>query len=285
MVLNAHALANTDWLVTLAIGLIVASAGVLLFRRARSGGLLFAVALFISETGTLVAIRAVIAAGSSSRWQYIMPFALVLIPALFVAFLLTRLGRWRRSGFNPPGDWRAPHLLIPLLATLALPAVGLQSHGAMSMLPLIFWLQVAFMLIDVFMEEATYRGIIFEALHHFPVGSRILITAVLFGFSHLDNIFLPGADVIGVAYQIFEAILIGVLFTAARYRMNTIWPVLLIHAAYDFMLILAFGHAYPVAPTLGGFIVDTTVNLGFACIGLLLMAPRKTEANGRQQAA
>ena len=67
--------------------------------------------------------------------------------------------------------------------------------------------------------------------------------------------------------------------------MNTIWPVIAIHAAYDFTLILAFGHAYPVAPTLGGFIVDTTVNLAFACTGLLLMAPRKAMGNARRQAA
>jgi len=55
--------------------------------------------------------------------------------------------------------------------------------------------------------------------------------------------------------------------------MNTIWPVMAIHAVYDFMLILAFGHAYPVAPTLPGFVVDTTVNLGLAALGLYLIRP------------
>ena len=72
----------------------------------------------------------------------------------------------------------------------------------------------------------------------------------------------------------FEAALIGVLFAAARLRMNTIWPVIAIHAAYDFILILAFGHASPVAPTLPGFLVDTAVNLGLAGLGLFLIRPR-----------
>jgi len=285
MVLAGHLLPSLDWLVTLGIGLIVAAAGMLLFRQARSGGLAFALALFIAETGTLVTIRALIAAGTSSRWQYIMPFALVLVPALYVTFILTRLRRWRAAGFNQPGQWRALHLIIPLLTTLALPAVGLAAHGVVPMLGLILTLQIAFMLIDVFMEEATYRGIILEALHHYPATMRVLITAVLFGLSHTDNLFLPGADEIGVLYQIFEATLVGVLLTAARLRMNTIWPVIAIHAAYDLMLILAFGHAFPVAPTLGGFIVDTTVNLGLALLGLALVRSRPQALREEQQAA
>src|SRR5947209_14316633 len=122
---SAHLLPDLDWLIKLAIGLIVAAAGVLLFRQASKGGLLFALALFTAETGTLVAIRALIAAGTSSRWQYLMPLALVLVPALYVVFILSRLRRWRRAGFTLPGHWRAPHLGVPLLATLALPALGL----------------------------------------------------------------------------------------------------------------------------------------------------------------
>jgi uncharacterized protein len=277
---SAHLLPDLDWLIKLAIGLIVAAAGVLLFRQASKGGLLFALALFTAETGTLVAIRALIAAGTSSRWQYLMPLALVLVPALYVVFILSRLGRWRRAGFTPPGDWRAPHLAVPLLATLALPALGLWGRGVTSMLALVFALQILFMLVDVFMEEATYRGLILEAIHHFPTASRVLIASVLFGLSHIDNLFLPGADELGVLYQIFEATLVGILFAAARLRMNAIWPVIMIHAAYNFMLILAFGHAFPVTPTLPGFIVDTTVNLSLAVVGLLLL--RGKSANARQ---
>src|SRR5919201_2461326 len=269
--LATHFLPGLDWLVKLGIGLIIAAAGVLLFRQASKGGLLFALALFIVQTGTLVAIRAVIAAGASSRWQYIMPFALVLVPALYVAFLLSRLRRWKQAGFTPIREWRAPHLIVPLLGTLALPAAGLWARGVMATVALVFALQVAFMLINVFMEEATYRGLILDAIHHYSAGSRVLIASVLFGLSHVDNFFLPGADEVGVLYQIFEATLIGVLFSATRLRMNAIWPLIMVHAAYNFMLILAFGHAFPVAPTLPGFIVDTAVNLSLAVFGFLLL--------------
>jgi|SRR5438094_5606457 len=99
----SHFLPGLDWLVKLGIGVIVATAGVLLFRQPRRGGLGFALGLFIAETGTLVAIRALVAAGTSSRWQYIMPFGLVLVPALFVASSL----RGYAGGSEPASPGRA----------------------------------------------------------------------------------------------------------------------------------------------------------------------------------
>jgi membrane protease YdiL (CAAX protease family) len=146
-------------------------------------------------------------------------------------------------------------------------------------------LQVGFLVIDIFMEEVTYRGVILEALAGLGIGSRVTVSASLFGLSHLDNLFLSGADELGVAYQIFEAALVGILFAAVRLRMNTIWPVMIVHAVYDLMLVLAFGHAFPVAPTLPGFVVATVVNLGLAGTGLFLVRTRRNGSSARLEAA
>ena len=135
------------------------------------------------------------------------------------------------------------------------------------------------------MEEVTYRGVILEALAGLSTGSRVTLSATLFGLSHLDNLFLPGADELGVAYQIFEAALVGILFGAVRLRMNTIWPVMIVHASYDLMLVLAFGHAFPVAPTLPGFLVATVVNLALAGIGLFLLRTGHNAGMARRKAA
>jgi uncharacterized protein len=282
---STHFLPSLDWLVKLGIGMILASAGVLLIRPPRRGGLRFALGIFIIETGTLVAIRGIVAAGGSHWWQYLMPFALVLVPGLFIAVVLTRLHWWRRVGFTPVREWRAPHLVIPLLLILALPIAGLSGRGVMTTTALVLILQVGFMLIDIFMEEVTYRGVILEALAGFSSGSRVMLSAILFGLSHVDNFFLPGADELGVTYQIFEAALVGILFAAVRLRMNTIWPVMAVHATYDFMLILAFGHAFPVAPTVPGFVVDTVVNLGLAGVGFALLRTQHAGKVARRQAA
>jgi len=282
---STHVLPGLDWLVKLGLGLIVAAAGVLLIRPMRLGALRFALGIFTIEAGTLVAIRGIVAAGGSSWWQYLMPFALVLVPGLFIAVVLTRLQWWRRVGFTPLAEWRAPHLLLPLLLVLALPVAGLWARGLMPTTALVLALQVGFLLIDIFMEEVTYRGVILQALSGFSPFLRVILAATLFGFSHLDNLFLPGADALGVAYQIFEAALVGVLFGAVRLRMNTILPVMAVHATYDLMLVLAFGHAFPVAPTVPGFIVDTVVNLGLAIVGLALLRALSMVPIERRQVA
>jgi membrane protease YdiL (CAAX protease family) len=282
---SAHLLPGLDWLIKLGIGLIVAAAGVLLLRRPRRGGLRFALGIFTVEAGTLVAIRGIVAAGSSSWWQYLMPFALVLVPGIFIAVLLTRLQWWRRVGFTTFREWRAPHLVVPLLLILALPIVGLSARGTMATTALVLTLQVGFLLIDIFMEEVTYRGVLLEALAGLRIGPRVTLCAILFGLGHLDNLFLPGADELGVAYQIFEATLVGILFGAVRLRMNTIWPVMIVHTAYDLLLVLAFGHAFPVAPTLPGFLVATVVNLVLAAVGLILLRPRQAVGVAELEAA
>lgn len=282
---STHLLPSLDWLVKLGLGLILAAAGLLLIQPPRRRALRFALGIFIIETGTLVAIRGIVAAGGSSWWQYLMPFALVLVPGIFIAAVLSRLHWWRRVGFTPVREWRAPHLLIPLVLVLALPVAGLWARGVMATTALVLTLQVGFVLIDIFMEEVTYRGVVLQALSGFSPLLRVTLAAILFGFSHLDNLFLPGANEVGVAYQIFEAALIGILFGAVRLRMNTILPVMAVHAAYDLMLVLAFGHAFPVAPTLPGFVVDTVVNLGLAAVGLFLLSALPIVTVDRREAA
>lgn len=282
---SSHLLPSLDWLIKLGTGLIVAAAGVLLIGPLRRGAWRFAIGIFISELGTLIAIRGIIAAGGASWWRYLMPFAIVLVPGIFIAVVLTRLHWWRRVGFTPLREWQAPHLLIPLLLILVLPIAGLSARGVLVTTALLLSLQVGFLLIDIFMEEVTYRGVILEALAGLRPSLRVSTAAILFGLSHLDNLFLPGADELGVAYQIFEAALVGILFGAVRLRMNTIWPVMIVHATYDLMLVLAFGHAFPVAPTLPGFLVDTVVNLGLAGVGLLLLRSWHTAAIASREAA
>src|SRR4029077_18384022 len=196
-----------------------------------------------------------------------------------------RVAWWRRVRSPPLREWRAPHLLIPLMLVLALPVAGLWARGVMATTALVLTLQVGFVLIDIFMEEVTYRGVVLQALSRFSPVLRVVLAAILFGFSHLDNLFLPGADELGVAYQIFEAALSGILFGAVRLRMNTIWPVMAVKTPYDLMRLPAFGPACPVAPTVPGVVVDTVVTRGLAVVGFSLLSALPALTVDRREAA
>src|SRR5437588_2308813 len=187
MATSAHFLPGLDWLIKLGIGLIVAAAGILLIRPRRRDGWRFVIGIFTLEAGARGAIRGIVAAGGSSWWQYLMPFALVLVPGIFIAVVLTRLRWWPRVGFTPLWEWQAPHLVVPLLLILVLPIVGFSARGMMATTALVLTLQIGFLLIDIFMEEVTYRGVLLEALARFGSGSRVTLCAILFGLSHLDN--------------------------------------------------------------------------------------------------
>jgi uncharacterized protein len=173
---------------------------------------------------------------------------------------------------------------VVLALTLALPLIGLSGHGVLTMTAGLLAFQVAFLLLDVFMEETIYRGIVIRALQPRGVVRATVWSAVLFGLSHLDNLFLAGSEV-GVLYQAFEATLLGVVFGAVRLRTNAIWPVMVAHALYDFILVLAYGHAVPVQPSIPGFVVVTAVNAALAAGALGLLRRSRPGAPALESAA
>src|SRR5256884_6996422 len=124
MATSAHFLPGLDWLIKLGIGLIVAAAGILLIRPRRRDGWRFVIGIFTIEAGALVAIRGIVAAGGSSWWQYLMPFALVLRPGIFIAVVLPRLRWWPRVGFTPLWEWQAPRPPDPAVLVTGVPALG-----------------------------------------------------------------------------------------------------------------------------------------------------------------
>lgn len=95
-------------------------------------------------------------------------------------------------------------------------------------------------------EEFLCRGIMTETLEeHYGTewsGSlkAILISSFIFGLIHFTNLIL-GASFIGVFGQVLNAFAIGVVFAVIYLRTGNLWVTVVIHAIWDFLILMATG--------------------------------------------
>jgi uncharacterized protein len=165
--------------------------------------------------------------------------------ALLTAILVTVLGWWRTVGYNRPAQWRSLGLLLlPTLLAL-LPLVrGFKAVDA----GIVLFLLVGYLLTG-FHEETIYRGVLLRVLRPTGLWPALLISSLLFGLAHSANLFLrfSGNPVI-VILQIIGNFTFGIGMAALRLRINTIWPLLFLHAAFDLFLALGQLPTLLVAP-------------------------------------
>ena len=162
---------------------------------------------------------------------------LLLINALIAVVLLSSLGWWRVAGFNAPAKWQNLHLLaLPILLLLG-PTLLLEPQ--FPSLDRLVVLAVVTLLIG-FQEEAIFRGVLLRALAPRGIMPAVLISALLFGLIHANS-FLVGRDPLFVLSQIIASFLGAIGLGALRVRLNSIWPLVLLHALNDFLQFSATG--------------------------------------------
>lgn len=210
---------------------------------------------------------------------------LLLANALVAAILLSVLKWWRAAGFNAPSKWRDLHLLILPALLLLVPAFVVQPQFPTTDKVVI--LLVITLLIG-FQEEAIFRGVLLRALAPRGVMQAVLISAFLFGIIHANSL-LVGRDPGFVAAQVVASFLGAIGLGALRVRLNTVWPLILLHAFNDFLQFSATGglEAQQVAAYL------PALKIGIASVmalyGLYLLrgasAPNRPEAPVRGASA
>lgn len=188
------------------------------------------------------------------------------LAALSIA-LLTALGWWRRVGFIPVRKWQNRLFLLPLLALVVFLALvdGVWSIGLeVAALALVLTLVIGFA------EETLFRGVILEALRVRGAMAAVVGSSLLFAATHALN--AVGGDPIHVAVQIVTALGVGVALGALRIRTGTILPLILIHAAIDFVGFTAsngYGVATAVDPVRVG--VELGIAAALAVYGIALL--------------
>lgn len=162
---------------------------------------------------------------------------IMLLNAIIAAVLLHMLGWWRAAGFNAPSRWRNLHLLVLPVLLLVGPsvAVGLEIPAAGKVAAL----AVVTLLIG-FQEEAIFRGVLLRALAPKGIMRAVLISALLFGVIHANSL-LVGRDPIFVLAQIVSSTLGAIGLGALRVRLQTIWPLVILHAVNDLIQFTATG--------------------------------------------
>jgi len=162
---------------------------------------------------------------------------MLLLNAIFAAILISVMRWWGETGFNAPSHWKNLHFLIIPLAILIGPTLFLQPQ-----LPSpdrIIVLIIVTLLIG-FQEEAIFRGVLLRTFMPRGTMQSVLISAAVFGIIHANS-FLVGRDPLFVVSQIIASFLGAIGLGALRIRMNTIVPLVLLHALNDFLQFSATG--------------------------------------------
>ena len=157
--------------------------------------------------------------------------------ALIVALLISFFG-WRWSGFNGITRQEVKVCLgaMPLIivSLLALPLVA----GKASVSVIVIALVTA--LLAGFVEEGLFRGLMLRILLPKGIWHSIILTSLLFASAHLINL-AHGFSWLYIVGQMMVGLGSGILFATVRLRTGSVWPTVLLHAAYDVSGLILIG--------------------------------------------
>lgn len=169
--------------------------------------------------------------------QFLLACGLLLLCALVL--------RWPELGFRRPRPGTLRLLWLPSLYVLLFLAIGLAIGLPPASVLLILAVNA---LLGAASEEMMFRGVLYAGLRSLlPIWPSILLCAVLFGAPHVLNVFLIGHLGAAIGQAVF-ATFTGITFLAIRIRTGSLLPVILLHAAWNFGLILVGREAPPLDP-------------------------------------
>lgn len=233
------------------------------------------VAVFYAAAVALAVIVALASRAPDGGWMLglymFTPLAALLLMRAVVGggwrTFLAGLGLGRAGWGAWPFALLVPPLLVALvtLATLATGAVQLlpaSDRPPLLALPLMFAAGVAFTSVLSFGEEVAWRGWLLPALLPLGVWPAMLVTGFLHGAWHLPAILLTphyhgeGSPWLIVPGFLAVLTLAGVAYGYVRLSTGSLWPAVLVHAAFNTCLARAASITLPadaaMADYLGG---------------------------------
>lgn len=159
----------------------------------------------------------------------------ILAAGIFLIVCVVAL-RWGDVGFTSPHAHSLRVLWFPALYVIAFSvlaiAVGLPP-------PDVTLLILANTLLAGFSEEVACRGVLFSGLRHWmSIWPAMLLSTLLFGAAHILNGIATGSFLLA-GIQAVAAFMTGMAFMAIRVRTGSLYPGIILHALWDFTLLLS----------------------------------------------
>ena len=159
---------------------------------------------------------------------------------LILIFILIGFGKQKILKFN--NAWKSLLIMIPafIVSVNNFPIIAFFNGRAILTEPIY---QVYLYLIECFsvgfFEEIVFRGVLLILLlkkfknHPNKVLLSIVISSVIFGLSHIVNIFY-GLSLSDTILQIMYSFLVGMLWAIMFLRTGNLWLTMLLHATFNF---------------------------------------------------
>ncbi len=184
---------------------------------------------------------------------YVQSGVITIAIAIGWAVALTR-GAWAREiGFTKTAEWAHLRLLVFPAVLALLPLFGGVHGESAAMLALMVGGYVA----TALFEETLFRGVLLRIFLPSGTSRAIVVSSLLFGLMHLQNILFRDNPMI-VFSQAIGVFCFGVGYSVLRLRTNTIWPLIALHFLTDFTLQLT---NLPLGAKIGLMVVQDTLLL------------------------
>ena len=206
------------------------------------------------------------------------------LTGLILVWLLVKLGLFQDARFTPPNQWRALWLAWPLVGFTLLNLESLVDGSLVidTSRPALIVLYVCLNLSIGFCEEVMGRGVVLSVILRKWGSTRrgvylaVLVSSALFGIAHVFNLITGRLPPLANLTQIAYSVAFGVVFAACFLRNNSIWPMMIMHAAIDFggglRHVAAGGDQIAVANnTVAGAIASIIISLPLLLYGLFIL--------------
>jgi uncharacterized protein len=191
---------------------------------------------------------------------------LVMLLYAVCAYLAVKWVRIDKEiGLIKPDSSKEWFVWLPVLIIPATLGFYLGFHSPWSHVPLLL---IAALGVAV-NEEILFRGILLRAMFPFGKAVAIIIPSLLFGVSHLGNIFI-GGDVTFALFQFAWTFIGGMAITAMRLQSKSLLPAIGFHFILDAVEYAATGEygVHSIQYSLGWLSIFVLLNLAFLVYAL-----------------